>query len=90
LRIARHGRRGCVYYFATAQEVDCGRRHLHIRAVETDALFDVFELDTASCAQAVPCLLNATHEARVVLETVLKPVLFRLETNQHAGWLAMA
>src|SRR5216684_5666537 len=51
--------------------------------------FDVFEPDAKSCAQAVPCLLDAVQEARVVLETVFEPVLFGLEADQHARRLAV-
>ena len=53
-------------------------------------IFDVFEPGPTSRAQAVSRLFDTTQEARVVFEAVLEPVLFRLETDQHAGGLTMA
>ena len=44
--------------------------------------FKVFELDSASCTQAVQRLLDTAQEARIMLETVFEPVLFRLEADQ--------
>jgi hypothetical protein len=52
--------------------------------------FDVFEPSPTSRAQAVPRLFDATQEARVVLKSVLEPILFRFEADQHACGLAMA
>ena len=52
--------------------------------------FNVFEPDATPCAQAVPRLLDAPQEARVVLETVFEPVLFGLKADQHARRLAVA
>ena len=47
-------------------------------------------LTPRSRAQAVPCLLDATQKARVMLETIFEPVFFRFEADQHARRLAVA
>ena len=41
--------------------------------------FKVFEPDPASCAQAVPRLFDSTQEARIMLESIFEPALFRFE-----------
>ena len=50
----------------------------------------MFEMDTASCTQAVPRLLDTAQEARVMFEAVFEPVLFRPEADQHARRFAVA
>src|SRR5262249_25327306 len=52
--------------------------------------FNVFQPESASSAQAAPRLFNATQEARVMFETIVEPVLFGLESDQHAGRFAVA
>src|SRR5690242_3612983 len=52
--------------------------------------FKVFEPCPASRAQAIARLFDTTQEPWVVFETVLKPVFFRFESDQHARGLAVA
>src|SRR5947209_12741715 len=72
------------------------RQVAHLRAHSDGSMhvplfaFDVFEPGPTSRAQAVSRLFDTTQEARVMFEAVLEPVLFRLESDQHACWLAMA
>jgi hypothetical protein len=47
-------------------------------------LFDVFEPDPKSGAQAAARLFNAAQEAWVMFETVFEPVVFRFKADQHA------
>jgi hypothetical protein len=56
-----------------------------------DALlsFNILQPHSASGAQTVPRLFNATPETRIMFETVVKPVVFRLEPNQHTSRFAM-
>jgi hypothetical protein len=44
--------------------------------------FHILQPDSASSAQAVARLFNAPQEMRVMFETVVEPVLFRLESDQ--------
>ncbi len=48
---------------------------------------NVFEPHAASGAQAVACLFDTTEKSRVVLETVVEPILFGCEADQHAAGL---
>ncbi len=45
------------------------------------ALFNVFQLDPTSCAQAVACLFDTAEKSRVMLKTVLEPILFRTRSR---------
>src|SRR5215207_11676986 len=69
-----------------------GRRPGGMQALRSDEKllrFNVLQPHAASGAQAIPRLFNATQETRVMFETVVKPVVFRLEPNQHTSRLAM-
>jgi hypothetical protein len=50
---------------------------------------EVLEPGPTSRTQAVSCLFDSTEEPRVVFETVLEPVFFGFETDQHACGLTM-
>src|SRR5690349_22241171 len=52
--------------------------------------FNVFEPCPTSRAQAISRLFDTTQEPWVVFETVLEPLLFRFEADQHARGLAVA
>src|SRR6516162_3410296 len=52
--------------------------------------FKVLQPGSTSGAQAAPRLFDAAQEARVMFETVVEPVLFRLEADQYAGRFTMA
>lgn len=51
---------------------------------------DILKLHAASRTQAVPRLFDSLQEARIILQTILEPVILRFESNQHTGWLAVA
>src|SRR5262249_20349708 len=52
--------------------------------------FEVFQPDAASGADTVTCLLNASKETWVMLETIFEPIVFGFKTDQNAGRLAMS
>ncbi|MEH2521382.1 hypothetical protein V1279_006955 [Bradyrhizobium sp. AZCC 1610] len=47
-------------------------------------LFDVFEPDAKSSAQAAARLFDAAQEAWVMFETVFEPVILRFKADEHA------
>jgi hypothetical protein len=49
------------------------------------AALDVFEPDASALPQALPCGLDPGQESRVVFQTVIKPVVFGFEANEHPG-----
>jgi len=51
--------------------------------------FDVFQPDTTPLAQALARCLDPPQQTRVVFEPVVKPVVFALESDQHAGRFAV-
>src|SRR4051812_43384023 len=53
------------------------------------AVLEIFQPNTASGPDAFAGLLDAAEEARVILQPVIEPVVFRGEPDQHAGGLAM-
>ena len=44
----------------------------------------VFEPDTAACPDALSRALHAAQEPRIILQAVIKPIIFRLKANQYS------
>ena len=51
--------------------------------------FDILKFYAASFAEAFPRLFNPVQKAWIVLQAVIEPIIFRLETDQQAGWLSV-
>src|SRR3990167_7382924 len=52
-------------------------------------LLDVFQFHASAHTEARASLLDALHKPRVVFKSVVKPVVLRFESNEHARRLAM-
>jgi hypothetical protein len=48
-------------------------------------LHDIAQWDPLTRTKRAACFLNATKEFRVMLQTVLKPVVVRSESDQNAS-----
>src|SRR5258708_45828 len=51
--------------------------------------FEVFQSDPASCLQTVAGLFDRAKKSRIFFEPIFKPILFRFETDQDSGRLAV-
>jgi hypothetical protein len=51
---------------------------------------DLFQTKAAPFPEARPCLFDTAEEARIAFETIVKPVVFRLEADKDTGGFAMA
>lgn len=52
-------------------------------------LLDFLKRYTTTPANRFSGLCDTLEKLRVILKAILEPVLFRLESDEHAGWLAV-
>jgi hypothetical protein len=53
------------------------------------SFFDIFQPNALARAQALPCRFNPAQKARIIFQSIIEPIIFRLKTNQYARWFAM-
>ena len=56
----------------------------------TGLVFDLLETCASSCPQTLPCGINAFQESRIILQTVVEPVVFRAKAYQYASRLPVS
>jgi hypothetical protein len=54
---------------------------------DRDSAFDVLNSNTSPFTKILPRSLDPIQEPRVILQAILKPILFRRKANEHTDWL---
>ncbi len=50
----------------------------------------IFKPDAVARPDALPCALYSTQEPRIILQTVIKPIILRLKADQYSRRPAVA